>query len=65
MLDPSIYEEWLELATTREFLVALERLRLSKLESILVSEHRNEACGVVKGITLVKSLIESAKVEGL
>lgn len=57
----SINEEWFELNDTKEFLAQVEQLRLDKLESIMVNPNKSEACGVVKGITLVKSLFESAK----
>lgn len=59
--DIEMFKEWLELITTREFLLELELLRINRLESIIVNPNREEACGIVKGIALVKSLIESAK----
>ena len=65
MLDTSLFKEWLDLNATKAFLYRLEQMRLGRLEAIIVNPNREEACGIVKGITLVKSLIESAKEEGL
>lgn len=65
MIDSSLYKEWLELNATKAFLYRLEEIRREKLEAIIVNPNREEACGIVKGIVLVKSLIESAKEEGL
>lgn len=61
--DPERYMEWLELGETKEFMRSLEALRLEKLEAIIVNPNREEGCGIVKGISLVQSLMESAKKE--
>ena len=63
--DEEQFKEWAELSATKDFLARLESLRIEKLEAIVVNPNREEGCGIVKGIALVKSLIESAKEEGL
>jgi hypothetical protein len=59
----SIHEEWFESNSTKEFMEMVEQLRLDKLEAIVANPNRDESCGIVRGIALIKSLFESAKKE--
>lgn len=63
--DEEQFKEWLELSDTKAFLNKLNELEIDKLRAIVVNSNKEEACGIVKGIALVKSLLESAKKEGL
>jgi len=64
-IDGEMVTEWLDFATTKAFIAKLDQIEIEKLKSIVVNDNKEEACGIVKGIILVKSLIESAKEEGL
>lgn len=63
--DEELYKDWLELNVTKAFKAELDMLEIEKLRGIIVNPNREEACGIVKGITLVKSLLESAKEDGV
>ena len=63
--DEEQFKEWLELSDTKAFIAKLNELEIDKLRAIVVNNNKEEACGIVKGIALVKSLLESAKKEGL
>ncbi len=64
-IDAELYKEWLELDATKAFRSKLSELENERLKSIVVSSNKEEACGIVKGITLVISLLWSAKEDGL
>lgn len=65
IIDGEMFKEWLDLSATKAFRAKLSELEMEKLQSIVVNDNKEEACGIVKGITLVKSLLESAKEDGL
>jgi hypothetical protein len=64
-IDGEDVQGWLDLTVTKKFLERLSVLEIERLRAIVVSDNKDEAAGIVKGITLVKSLIESAKEKGL
>lgn len=64
-IDGELFKEWLEQPATIAFRAKLDVLEIEKLRSMVVNSNKEEACGIVKGITLVKSLLESAKEDGL
>ena len=65
IIDGEMVKEWLDFATTKAFIAKLDQIEIENLKAIIVNSNKEEACGIVKGITLVKSLIKSAKEEGL
>lgn len=57
-----INQEWFGLEDTKIFMALLEEKRVSALEAVVGNRaNRDEQCGIVKGIALAKSLLESAK----
>lgn len=50
-------KEWLEHPVTRQLINRIEAERLFTLESILLTDNKDEACGKVKGITEIMNLI--------
>lgn len=64
-IDGELFKEWLDHPATKAFKTKLDELRMESLESIVVNVDKEEACGIVKGIALVISLLESAKEDGL
>ncbi len=64
-INGELFKEWLELQVTKSFRSKLDTMEIEKLKSIVVNDNKEEACGIVKGIALVKSLLESVKEDGL